>query len=66
MDLLKKQRQENRDIWRRKQALAAPSKQALTQCAYCGGQFPTFRAICPECQDSADADGYRDGKTDKA
>ena len=34
----------------------------LTRCASCGGQFPTFRAICPECEDVAEADGYREGK----
>jgi uncharacterized OB-fold protein len=34
----------------------------LKKCASCGGQFPTFRAICPECEDNADVDGYRDGK----
>ena len=34
----------------------------LTVCASCGGQFPTFRAICSECEDAADPDGFRDGK----
>lgn len=34
----------------------------LTECASCGGQFPTFRAICSECEDAADAEGFRDGK----
>ena len=34
----------------------------LTECASCGGQFPSFRAICSECEDVADADGFRDGK----
>ena len=34
----------------------------LTECASCGGQFPTFRAICDECEDRAEADGFRDGK----
>ena len=34
----------------------------LKECASCGGQFPSFRAICAECEDIADADGYRDGK----
>lgn len=34
----------------------------LTECASCGGQFPSFRAICAECEDIADVDGYRDGK----
>lgn len=34
----------------------------LTACAFCGGQFPTFRAICDECEDVADVDGFRDGK----
>lgn len=34
----------------------------LKECASCGGQFPSFRAICSECEDVADLDGYRDGK----
>jgi hypothetical protein len=34
----------------------------LQKCTSCGGQFPTFRAICSECEDDADDDGYRDGK----
>jgi predicted amidophosphoribosyltransferase len=34
----------------------------LTECASCGGQFPTFRAICSDCEDAADPDGFRDGK----
>ena len=34
----------------------------LTECASCGGQFPSFRAICAECEDVADVDGYRDGR----
>jgi hypothetical protein len=34
----------------------------LKECASCGGQFPSFRAICSECEDIADVDGYRDGK----
>jgi len=34
----------------------------LTKCASCGGQFPTFRAICSECEDAAEEDGFRDGK----
>ena len=34
----------------------------LTECASCGGQFPSFRATCAECEDVADADGYRDGR----
>jgi uncharacterized OB-fold protein len=34
----------------------------LTECASCGGQFPTFRAICAECEDDAGPDGFRDGK----
>jgi hypothetical protein len=34
----------------------------LTECAFCGGQFPSFRALCSECQDAADPDGFRDGK----
>jgi uncharacterized OB-fold protein len=34
----------------------------LSECASCGGQFPTFRAICSECEDAADPSGFRDGK----
>ena len=34
----------------------------LTECASCGGQFPSFRAICSECEDVAEDDGYRDGR----
>jgi len=34
----------------------------LKECASCGGQFPSYRAICAECEDVADVDGYRDGK----
>ena len=34
----------------------------LSECASCGGQFPTFRAICAECEDDAGPDGFRDGK----
>jgi hypothetical protein len=34
----------------------------LTECASCGGQFPSFRAICAECEDVAEVDGYRDGR----
>jgi predicted amidophosphoribosyltransferase len=34
----------------------------LPECASCGGQFPTFRAICSECEDAAGPDGFRDGK----
>ena len=34
----------------------------LTECASCGGQFPSFRAICAECEDVAEDDGYRDGR----
>ena len=34
----------------------------LTECASCGGQFPSYRAICSECEDVADVDGYRDGR----
>jgi uncharacterized OB-fold protein len=34
----------------------------LTRCASCGGQFPTFRAICSECEDAAEVDGFRNGK----
>lgn len=34
----------------------------LKECASCGGQFPSYRAICSECQDVADEEGYRDGK----
>jgi uncharacterized OB-fold protein len=34
----------------------------LEKCASCGGQFPTYRKICSECEDEADVEGYRDGK----
>jgi uncharacterized OB-fold protein len=34
----------------------------LQKCTSCGGQFPTFRAICSECEDIADVEGFRDGK----
>jgi len=44
------------------QSPSAEPEVYLTQCASCGGQFPTFRAICSECEDAAGPDGFRDGK----
>jgi predicted amidophosphoribosyltransferase len=46
----------------RKKSPSGEAETYLSECASCGGQFPTFRAICSECEDAADPDGFRDGK----
>ena len=43
-------------------AQPAEAEVYLDRCDFCGGQFPTYRAICEECEDAAEADGFRDGK----